>query len=317
MKRLSLLTSLFSLFSLALLPVSLVQAQSNMMPTGVVADAAGSGPYPALAESFASMRENTVYRPASMPQAELPVILWGNGACRDNGLGYSDFHREVSSHGFIVISAGYPHMENTNALPPTQETVGDDGEVVQRALDPTNPEQLINAISWVEEQNNNPNSPLYQHVDLDNIAVMGHSCGGLQAIVIAADPRIDTAIIFNSGVVNAGPDSGRSGISVYKDALERIHTPVAYINGGPTDIAYLNGLDDFERINHVPIVFAENQIGHGGTFRVAVNGGDYGKLASAWMLWQLKGDQHAAQMFVGEDCGVCNMADWKIMKKAD
>jgi len=300
---------------LFVIQLSLAQMPVNSMPVGIVAEAAGSGPYPAVAESFASMPDNTVYRPASMPAGELPLILWGNGACMDNGLGYSDFHREVSSHGFILISAGYPHAENVSALPPTEEVVQDDGTVVQRAIDPTTPQQLLDAISWAERQNNDPASSLYGHVDLDNIAVMGHSCGGLQAIVIAADPRIDTAIIFNSGVVNAGPGSGRSGISVYKDALERMHTPVAYINGGPTDIAYENGLDDYQRINHVPIIFAENEIGHGGTFRVAVNGGDYGKLASAWMLWQLKGDRQAAGMFTGEDCGLCTMPGWKFMRK--
>lgn len=304
---------IFSVFTL--FQFSGIQAQPNAMSVGIVADAYGTGLFPAVAESFASMRDNTVYHPVSMPEEQLPVILWGNGACADNGLGYSDFHREVSSHGFIVIAAGYPHAENTTTLPPTQEVIQNDGTVVQRAIDPTSPEQLINAISWAEEQNNDPGSPFYQHVDLDNIAVMGHSCGGLQAIVIAADPRIDTAIIFNSGVVNAGPESGRSGISVFKSALEDIHTPVAYINGGPTDVAYPNGLDDYERINHVPIIFAENEIGHGGTFRVEPYGGDYGKLASAWMLWQLKGDFQAARMFTGENCGLCNMPGWKYMKK--
>ncbi len=104
---------------------------------------------------------------------------------------------------------------------------------------------------------------------------MGHSCGGLQAIRVSADPRVSTSMIFNSGVLNGGPASGRSGIQVTKDELSKLHAPVAYITGGPTDIAHPNAVDDVSRIDGPPLFFAYNGIGHGGTFRVAPNGGDY------------------------------------------
>ena len=68
-----------------------------------------------------------------------------------------------------------------------------------------------------------------------------------------------------------------------------MHGPIAYINGGPTDIAYKNALDDFSRLSRVPVFFGENGVGHGGTFWSAPNGGDYAKVATAWMSWQLKG----------------------------
>ena len=36
--------------------------------------------------------------------------------------------------------------------------------------------------------------------------------------------------------------------------------------GGPTDIAYANGMDDYEKIDHVPIAVANIDKGHGGTY---------------------------------------------------
>ncbi len=32
-------------------------------------------------------------------------------------------------------------------------------------------------------------------------------------------------------------------------------------------------------------------------------------MAVAWWKWQLKGDDEAKKMFVGDDCGLCNKDD--------
>jgi hypothetical protein len=302
------------LFIILLLQAAAVKSQTNdgVFPVGVIGEPSGTGSYPAIAESYSSMPINTVYRPLVLPQERLPLLLWGNGACSDDGLSYAVFLREISSHGFIIVAAGYPRETRaTNNAAPAETAAS---AAPQRAIDPTQPQQLLDAIDWIQAQNNEPDSPFYQHVDLDNLGVMGHSCGGLQALAMSADPRVDTTILFNSGVLNAGPDAGRSGISVLKSDLEKIHAPIAYINGGPSDIAYLNAVDDFERINHVPAFFGENQVGHGGTFRIAPNGGDYAQFATAWMSWQLKGN-HQTTMFLGEDCDLCSRPNWKVQKK--
>ena len=243
------------LFIILLLQAAAVKSQTNdgVFPVGVIGEPSGTGSYPAIAESYSSMPINTVYRPLVLPQERLPLLLWGNGACSDDGLSYAVFLREISSHGFIIVAAGYPReTPATNNAAPAETAAS---AAPQRAIDPTQPQQLLDAIDWIQAQNNEPDSPFYQHVDLDNLGVMGHSCGGLQALAMSADPRVDTTILFNSGVLNAGPDAGRSGISVLKSDLEKIHAPIAYINGGPSDIAYLNAVDDFERINHVPRFF--------------------------------------------------------------
>jgi len=112
------------------------------------------------------------------------------------------------------------------------------------------------------------------------------------------------------------PGGGMMGMpALGKDHLQKLHAPVIYIEGGPSDIAYQNGLDDFAKIEKVPVVFASyDDVGHGGTYSQP-NGGEFGKVASAWLKWQLKGDQTAKKMFVGEDCGLCKESKWQYDKK--
>ena len=50
-----------------------------------------------------------------------------------------------------------------------------------------------------------------------------------------------------------------------KSVLGRINGSVLYVLGGPTDIAYPNGMDDFARISTVPVFKANLDVGHGGS----------------------------------------------------
>jgi hypothetical protein len=83
----------------------------EVLPIGIIGKPSGSGGMPAIAEAVASLRGHTLYHPVSMPQRPLPLLVWANGGCRDNGLRYSQFLREIASHGFFVISLGQPRYE--------------------------------------------------------------------------------------------------------------------------------------------------------------------------------------------------------------
>lgn len=295
--------------TLALVLSAAICATANGAKAQVIGEPAGSGGSPAVAEARADAPGYTIYRPARWPEKQLPLVLWGNGGCRNNGLSASHFLREIASHGYVVIANGAPREERPvqASLPPASGPRPTRAPPPRATPDETQVSQLLGAIDWVGA------SDLGPRVDTTRIAVMGHSCGGLQALAAAADPRIDAVVAFNSGVyVRAG--SGLSGVGIVKDDLKKLHTPVAYILGGPDDIAYPNGSDDVERIVHVPVFHANSPVGHGGTFSLA-NGGEYGRIGAAWLDWQLKGSKAAGAMFAGADCGLCKDKTWTIVRK--
>jgi hypothetical protein len=301
----------------------------------------GSGPYTAIIEGDSGLPGHTIYRPEDLSPFSkanpLPVAAWGNGGCANSSTFYAPFLAEIASRGFLVIAIG-PY---TPAPAAKSSGGGGMGGGTQSA-------QLLEALDWATAENKRSGSKYYGKVDPTKFAVFGHSCGGLQSLEVAPDPRVSTVLVMDSGVVTPGaapkagmppgnvpqggapkagmpkapaakggaPKAGGMGgaMALGKDILQKLHQPVIYINGGEEDIAYANGMDDFKRIDKVPVAMANFDVGHGGTY-AQPNGGEFGKVAVAWLQWQLKGDKTAEKMFVGEDCGLCTDAEWKFEKK--
>ncbi len=311
------------LFSANLLPAPAFPADAptidgtdaaGIKPPGVIGIPGGTGPMPAVAEAIAGMRDNTIYRPISLPEGRLPLLLWGEGGCFDNGLLNANFLREVASHGYIIIAAGHPRAEMPPLPPgaPMPSLAQIPG--ASRAAELST---LVAGIDWAIRQDADAESPFRDHIDTARIGVMGHSCGGLQAIALATDRRVRTAIAFNSGVLHNPPPNMPPNAAHVVDsaALKDLKGPIAYINGGPTDIAYENAKEDFALIGGQPVFFAENGVGHGGTFQADAHGGAYADVAVAWMDWQLKGEARAGRLFLGRECGLCTRQGWKVVKK--
>ena len=274
-----------------------VSAQSPAPPQQppVASAGPGTGAYPAVVEVDPGLPTHTVFRPANLEglgSVRLPVVAWANGGCANSPRGFEPFLAEVASHGFLVIAIG--------TTPPQQ------GRTSYR--------QLTQAIDWAAEQNAQPGSKYRGRLDLARVAVAGQSCGGLQAIEASFDARVTTTLVCNSGVLNTSAGAPAMPVNTTKDMLAKLHTPMFYMTGGPSDIAYPNAMDDFGRIDKVPVVMVSLDVGHGGTYRQA-NGGEFGKAAVAWLQWQLKGDQTARKMFAGADCGFCSNSTWKIQVK--
>ncbi len=303
--------------SVALLAIALASGPASA--GRIIGEPAGDGAYPAIAEALDGAPGYTFYRPAKLPREPLPLVLWGNGACRNNGLSVSHFLRQIASHGYVVVANGAPKSEQPvqDRLPeangPPAPPPGAPFVPPRAAPDETSVAQMLAGIDWAKRANADRRSPYYRHVDTSRVAVMGHSCGGLQALTAGADPRVSAVVAFDSGVYNR-PGNGLSGVQIVKDDLRKLHTPVAYFIGGPGDIAYPNAADDFERIAHVPVLFANLPVNHGGTFGLA-NGGDWGRVGAAWLDWQLKHDRDAARWFVGPACRLCTSFGWTIARK--
>jgi dienelactone hydrolase len=303
-------------FSSTALLAQSAEQQAPPQPFGVIGAPAGTGPYPAVADYIAAMPEHGFYHPATLPKGKLPIVMWGNGGCRDNSLSAAQFLREVSSHGYFIVVAGPPRDERVPGPPPAgamspPAPANREAQLAQRGPDATSPELILAGLDWAIAQNANPQSRFYRHLDPARIAVMGHSCGGLQTIRVSADPRVKASVLFNSGVFNVA-SSGRSALSITKDELNKLHAPIAYIIGGPSDIAWPQAIDDVARITHVPLFFGHSNIGHGGTFWSAPNGGEYAQIAVNWLDFHLKGKASAGRMFRSRECGLCRTPGWTV-----
>ena len=261
----------------------------------------GTGPYKAIMVEEPSLEAHTIFRPADLSKFgknnPLPILVWGNGACTNSPWEHQNFLSEIASHGFFVVAIGYWPAE---------------GERYRGAQ--SKAEQQIEGLDWAIAQNSDKNSPYYGKLDVKNIAAAGMSCGGLQTLVNAADPRLKAIMICNSGSF-IDPSGAVPGMPMpAKDDLKKIHTPVMYLLGGPTDIAYENGMDDYKRIDHVPAIAVNYPVGHGGTYGQP-HGGEFSIAALAWLEWQLKGAKEAAAMLKGNPCGLEQRPDWTVEKK--
>jgi dienelactone hydrolase len=297
-----------------------VKMRADMEAFNKKPDTVGTGKYPALKEMVDSLPNHVVYRPADLSKLgkeKLGVLAWGNGGCSADGAGGRFHLAEIASHGYLAIASGTiksgpgapPQSAGDMPRPPE---MGPNRMPLHIPPPATKAELLTQAIDWALEENQRKGSPYYGRINPQWIAVAGWSCGGLQALEIAADPRVRTVLIHSSGIFSdANPIPG---ITITKAALQKVHTPIIYILGGPSDIAYANGMDDFKRLSSVPAFVANLDVGHKGTF-LEPNGGREASVAVSWLDWQLKGDAQAAKRFVGADCGLCKDPDWKVESK--
>src|SRR6186713_3192514 len=88
----------------------------------------------------------TMFRPMDLAASGLchPVVTWGNGTGSTPNL-YGVFLRHLASHGFVVIAS--------------------DSKNVARGTPPP----MVAGVTWVLEQNDDPSSPLYRHIDTAHV----------------------------------------------------------------------------------------------------------------------------------------------------
>ena len=279
----------------------------------------GTGPFPAVMEQDPGLPTHTIYRPkdlAALGGQKLPIVAWGEGACANNGSFYKNFLSEIASHGFLVIAIGPPQAPRPAGNPGAQPG-GQPGAGRGAGRGPaTKSSQLIDAINWAEAENARNDGQFYHKIETSKVAVMGHSCGGIQALAVAEDPRIKLVVNWSGGLFVTPPNGAAGAVeNVPKEQLQKLHTPVFYISGDSTDIAFANSNDDYGRITKVPAFRAyKDGVGHGGTY-TQPDGGDFGKVAVALLDWQFKDDKDAGKMFLGANCGLCQDPKWHVEKK--
>ena len=277
-------------------PVAPDAVQSRIVEEG------GTGPYKVLMLEDSTLAAHTLFVPADLSpfgkKNLLPVLVWGNGACTNSPWEHYKFLNEIASHGYIVIATGYIPMTDEPYRGPMSTSA-----------------QQIESIDWILAKNAEKGSPYYGRIDTEHIAAAGMSCGGLQTLDNATDPRLTTLMICNSGLF-INPSIAVPNMPMpAKERLQEITVPVIYILGGTEDIAYENGMDDFHRLTEGPAFAANYPVGHGGTYRQP-HGGEFTVPALAWLNWLLKGDTEAAKLFQGDPCGLSQREGWTIEKNS-
>lgn len=291
----------FFIIMMSMAPFAMAQTSSQKETIRQrVIENGGTGAYKAVMTEDLSLPEHTILAPQDLSsfgtKKKLPVLVWGNGACANSPWEHVNFLNEIASHGYIVLATGIIPMDDQPYQGPMSRT-----------------DQQIESIDWIVAQNADPASPYYQKIDVANICLAGMSCGGLQSLFNCADPRIKALMICNSGLFIDSSIAMPNMPMPKKDKLKDIHTPVIYILGGKEDIAYVNGMDDFHRIQHVPACAANFPVGHGGTYRQP-HGGEFSVVALAWLDWQLKKNREAAKMFVGKKNLLSQRKEWTLEK---
>lgn len=269
----------------------------------------GSGPYRSVLVGDPTLPTHTLYRPRDLQPfgatTSLPIVAWANGGCRNSSGEFRNFLTEIASHGFLVVAIG-----------PAASSVTAGSELPGLT---TQASQLLDGVDWAIAENGRVGSAYRGKIDTAKIAVMGQSCGGLQAITASIDPRVTTSVLWNSGLF-AKPPSPPPGASKGmempgKEILAKLHAPIAYFIGGQSDMAHPNAADDFAKIQGIPALLANREVGHYPATYREPRGGAFAQAGVAWLKWQLMGDQTAAAMFTGEHCGLCADPKWTVERK--
>ena len=254
--------------------------------------ATGSGPHRVTVEtnSDPGINEGTIFRPTDLGGTEkYPIFVWGEGACSKNGLSNATAMAEIASYGYFVVADGTPN--------------GTGNRTQDRSMLKAMAAPLIAYVDWAIAENGKACSAYYQSLDTTKIAANGFSCGGLMSQAMVLDARITTWGVNSSGMAGAN-----------QDYYDMVRTPVLFVEGGPSDIAYDGGAEGYAAIAKLkfPVLWFSKDLGHGGDLFQA-RGGDFTKINIAWLNWWLKGDQTATGkgLLVGAGCPYCSNASWE------
>lgn len=275
-----------------------------------------TGKYEVVMEVDATLEDHTIYHPSDLSvisrKTKLPVVLMSGPGCDVDGDSYRPFWTEIASHGYLVIATGEPVPEGVRA-----------------PLFTTTTEDMKAGLEWIIKENERPESKYYHKIDTKHIALFGQSCGGIQALRMADEPRISLLVFWNSGSTLMGnigetditknlaaPGSDLMGNRDLKELAKNLRIPVAYFVGD-TDMARPHAAQDFDDIQTgVPVIYAVREIAgdsHAGTFREK-NGGSYGTAGVALLDWLFKHNKKAAKMFKGNKSGLSQDAKWIEVK---
>jgi len=205
-----------------------------------------------------------------------PLITWGNGTGSTPSL-YKVVLNHLASHGFVVIASDSMNVGQGTPAP------------------------MLNGVTWVLAQNDDPASPLYRHIDVTHIGATGHSQGGFATSSASGDQRITAS----------APLCGAS-------TQRNLRGPAwLFCGGADTTVPCSTVQSAFDSIKTQPAMLARlvaadhaNWVTFRGTKPSVAE-----TAMTAWMRVHLMGDTALRSWFYGASCKLCSDAAWEITQK--
>ena len=206
----------------------------------------------------------------------MPIVTWGNGT----GLGpkdYSGLMSHLASYGMVVVDS---YNGNTG-----------DGKVI------------LDAALFLEKENARPASPLFGKIDTARVAAVGHSQGAAGVINAA------TRYLRSSFITTVIP-VGKSPSYLFKDDSSLLTAPIFYV-GGTKDVITPPKLaqKSYEATPAALPAALAVRVGAGHD-EIRGNGGRERGYVTAWLMFQLFGDETAAAAFSGTHPEISSNSGW-------
>ncbi|NKY33002.1 alpha/beta hydrolase [Nocardia speluncae] len=273
--------------------------QKEPAPTSV-ADARDDY-HPTVRDATTGLDGHTVFRPADLdtfPDSSVPVLAWANGGCRTSNISTTSFLSGIAAQGYIVIANGAPDEHPIEQLP--DDTLA-------------RPDRLTDAIDWALGAGS---EQFGGKADTEKIGVMGTSCGGVEALLAASDPRVDSVVGLNTGFFP------RKRFGYERTELDKIEVPTLLFNGGDKDQAKQNSIDNFELLDAPAVLVTQETAGHSG-LTYGLDAGDTSgpmmiagyTMVTDWFDYTLHASAEAEAQFAGPDCGLCTKPTWTVRAK--
>ena len=230
-------------------------------------------------EAEKPMERYTVYYPSNLENGSqtYPVVLVTNGTGH-RASKYAAMLERLASWGFIVVG--------------NEDAASGTGKGASLTLE------------YILSENEDKNSRFYRKVDTENIGITGYSQGGAGAI--NAITAYENSRYFKTAVLLSPAQEAVAVENEYPYDSSAIHIPVLLLAGtsGWMETEYVLPLNQmeamFDKIS-APKLMARRTGAEHETMMYLTDG-----YTTAWLMYQLQGDQEASKAFVGGNAEICN-----------
>ena len=222
-------------------------------------------------------KKHYIYYPKELKETNkkypVVVVLNGTGVLPKK---YKALFKHLASWGFVVIG-------------------NDDGSTGFG-------KSSYETIDFITSENSNKDSIFYEKLDLDNIGITGHSQGG--AGVFTAISIMKNKDAYKTAVALSPTHEETAHTFGWNYDLIKIDIPILMIAG-------TNG--DFETQSVIPIEKMTEMYNKIPSTKVMMRriGAEHGQMlysadgyVTAWLMWQLQGDEEASKAFVGDNAEI-------------